>query len=410
MSPCKSSRSISILLAITLAACADSAAPVGVDAGSRVDGGDADAGGLDAGAADSGAADSGEAADSGPPDSGLADSGADTTDAGTTDAGALDGGVTFHYDCGAFSADPGWTVRAGYRAVVVADATAGLNQPVALTFAEGGFGGRLFVVCQGDGTVREVDVATGAVTVAVGGTGWGTPSPAALTTITWDAEGIFDGNLYVGDQGGDGDADSRIYRIAPGGVASLFAMAPGAGMDDIYGLAFAPSAGVYASGLYVTGDTDGAGVDWGIVSATATIATFSEVAGTEGIAFDPTGLYGDALIASRPLGGGYAGDGTITPITTAGAAGTPLATALGGVHAVTFSNGGSFGRSMYAASWSAGTLMQISPTGDITELASGLTLTNYDGNVLAVSSDGQVMFVADRSANRIVCIEPVATP
>jgi hypothetical protein len=318
--------------------------------------------------------------------------------------------VTFHYDCGAFSADPGWTVRTGYRAVVVADATAGLNQPVALTFAEGAFGGRLFVTCQGDDSVREVDVATGNVTELVGATGWGATSPALLTAITWDAEGVFDGNLYVGDQGGDGDADSRIYRVAPGGAATLFAAAPGAGMDDIYGLAFAPTGSAYTAGLYVTGDTDGAGVDWGIVSATATIASFSEVAGTEGIAFDPTGLYGNALLASRPLGGGYAGDGTITPITTAGEPGTPLASTLGGVHAVTFSNGGAFGRSMYAASWSAGTLLQISPTGEVTELASGLTLTNYDGNVLAVSSDGQVMFVADRAANRIVCIEPVATP
>lgn len=409
MSRSTASTSVSVVFAILLAACADeTAAPVGVDAGPSVDAGGADANERDAALSDAAAQDLG-AEDAGEADAGEADGGA--VDAGEPDGGvAPDAGVAFHYDCGAFSTEPGWTVRTGYRAVVVADATAGLSQPVALAFAEGAFGGRLFVVCQGDDSLREVDVATGAVREVVGAAGWGATGATLLTTITWDAEGLFDGSLYVGDQGGDGDADSRIFRVAPDGAVTLFASAPGGGMDDIYGLAFAPPGSAYAPGLYVTGDTDGAGVDWGVVSASATIADFSEVAGVEGIAFDPTGSYGGALLASRPLGGGYAGDGTITPISAAGAAGVPLAMGLGGVHAVTFSNSGAFGRSLYAASWSAGTLSQIAPTGEVTELASGLTLTNYDGNVLAVSSDGQVMFVADRAANRVVCIEPIATP
>ncbi len=109
------------------------------------------------------------------------------------------------------------------------------------------------------------------------------------------------------------------------GAVTLFASAPGGGTDDIYGLAFAPSGSAYGPGLHVTGDTDGAGV-----------------------------------AASRPPGGGYAGDGTVTPISAAGAAGVPHVAGLGGVH--------------------------------------------------AVSSDGQVRFVADRAANRVVCVEPVATP
>jgi sugar lactone lactonase YvrE len=88
-------------------------------------------------------------------------------------------------------------------------------------------------------------------------------------------------------------------------------------------------------------------------------------------------------------------------------AGTPIATGLAGIHAVTFSSGGDLGANMYAASWSTGQLLQIDPDGVVTELASGLSLTNYDGNILAVSSDGNVMFVADRMANQLVCIEAI---
>jgi len=39
--------------------------------------------------------------------------------------------------------------------------------------------------------------------------------------------------------------------------------------------------------------------------------------------------------------------------------------------------------------------------------ASGLSLTNYDGNILAFSPDGRVLYVADRPASRLVCIEPI---
>ena len=362
-----------------------------------------DAGGSDAGGSDAGGSDAGSS-DAGSSDAGSSDAG--PSDAGPSDAGPSDAGPAYSYNCGAFSTDPGWTVETGFRAVVVADGTDGLNDPVAAVFAEGGFGGLLYVVNQGNDRLLSVDVATGNVETVVDTGDWGT-APLLLTTITWDAEGAFDGNLYVGDQGGDGDNDSRIYRVTAAGAATSFAAAPGDGMDDIYGLAFAPSASAYTAGLYVTGDTDGSNPDWGRVDAAGTVHAFSVVPGTEGIAFDPTGLYGNQLWASRPAGGGYAGADAITPIDTAGAAGTALATSLPGIHAVTFSTRGGFGRNMYAASWSTGRVLRIDPAGTVTELASGLSLTNYDGNILAVSSDGNVMFVADREANRVVCFEPI---
>src|SRR6187549_3559038 len=49
------------------------------------------------------------------------------------------GGPNHGYDCGAFSEAATWDVREGFRAVVVADASDGLTQPVAATFAEGSF-------------------------------------------------------------------------------------------------------------------------------------------------------------------------------------------------------------------------------------------------------------------------------
>jgi hypothetical protein len=351
-------------------------------------GGEDDASALDASARDTGASDTNE------------------MDTGEIDTGAGDAAMVYRYDCGAFSEASGWSVREGYRAVVVADATDGLSEPVALTFAEGAYGGMLFVVSSGSDTLHRVDVATGTTTAFTQGAAWGTTAPSVLTTVGWDANGVIDGALYVGDQGGDGDADSVLYRIASDGSASVATRAPGAGLDDIYAIAFSPPGSAYPRGLYVAGDTDGAGVDWGVFDGTS-VSAFSEVAGIEGAAFDPTGLYGGSLWASRPGGGGYAGDATITPITVAGVAGTPIFMGDAGIHAVTFSSRGTFGARMYAASWSTGSLFEITPEGVSTTLATGLSLTNYDGNILAVSSDGEVMFVADRLANRVVCIEPI---
>lgn len=368
----------------------DAGVDVGLDAGG--DAGEQDAGGMDAGV-DAGDLDAGS--DAGDPDAGELDAGAD---AGEPDAGP-------RYDCGAFTDASGWTVRSGYRAVVIADATDGISQPVALTVAEGAYGAMLYVVSSGADAVHRVDVATGTTSVFTGGATWGTIAPALLTTIAWDAAGVLDGALYVGDQGSDGDADSAIYRLAADGTPTLAVRAPGAGLDDVYAMAFGAPGTAYAPGLYLGGDTDGAGVDWGVFDGTST-SSFSEVAGVEGAAFDPTGLYGGTLWAARPAGGGYAGDGSVTPLSPTGVAGTPIAVDPG-VHAVTFSERGAFGARMYAVSWSTGTLYEIAPDGALTTLASGLMLSNYDGNALDVSSDGEVLFVADRDANRVVCIEPL---
>jgi hypothetical protein len=227
-----------------------------------------------------------------------------------------------------------------------------------------------------------------------------------LTTSVWDAGGDFDGDLYVGDQGGDGDGDSRIYRVAPTGAATLFASAPGPGLDDIYGMAFSPG-GDYPAGLYVTGDTDGGGVDWGVFDAGGSGAPFSEVAGGEGIAVDRSGSYGGGLFASLPAAGGFAGDDSISRIPAGGAAAYPVAIAIPGVHAVTFAPAGAFAGTLAAASWQSGRLIAVSAGGAVTDLATGLSLTNYDGNILEFSPDGNVLFVADRLANRLVCIEPI---
>ncbi|HEU5074532.1 MAG TPA: hypothetical protein VFU02_10170 [Polyangiaceae bacterium] len=349
---------------------------------------------------------------------GLGGSGGDaeSTDTGATDAGSLGsagastgeggaGGANYSYDCGAFSEDAGWHVRDGFRAVIVADESDGLNQPVAATFAEGPFGGLLYVVNQGDNVLRSVDIGTGAVRVVVPTDAWDT-APRLLTTIVWDEHDVFDGSLYVGDQGSNVDNNSRIYRVTAEGEATTF-VEGGYGLDDVYGLAFPPPASEYPAGLYVTGDTDGARPDWGRIAGDGTIVEFSEVTGAEGIAFDSTGRYAGALWASRPNGGGYAGDDTVTPIDPMGLAGPALASDLKGIHAVTFAPGGDFGEVMLAASWSTGQLLQIDPAGLVTELAAGLSLTNYDGNILAVSSDGNVLFVADRLAHQVVCIEAI---
>jgi hypothetical protein len=314
---------------------------------------------------------------------------------------------TVTYDCGAFDEDAGWTVRAGFRAVVVADAADGLDQPAGLTFAGGPYGRALYVTSSMTPAVLRVDVDDGTTTPFTADAAWGGLVPTLLTSIVWDEGGVRDGALYVGEQGTGLDNDAAVYRIGADGLASLVIAGPGPGLDDVYAMAFSPPGSPYPQGLYLAGDTDNLALpDWGLVVAASSTA-FSELAGIEGLAFDPTGLYGGSLWAARPGGSGYGGDSTITPITSAGTAGTPILTGEVGVHGVTFSLGGPFGARMYAASWSSQSVIEIAPDGTRTELASGLMFDNYDGNVVAVSRDGEVMLVADRLADRVVCIEPL---
>ncbi len=329
----------------------------------------------------------------------------DDSGSGTIDAPidmAVDG-VARSYNCGAFTEAPTWTITPGFHAVVIADAADGLAQPVAAVVAGGAFDGKIYVVNQSDDTLRAIEPTDGTTTTVVAAGAWPTAA-ALLTTITWDAGGTFDGNLYVGDQGGDGDNDSTIFRVAPNGTPTLFTTAPGPGLDDIYGMAFSTAA--YGSKLFVTGDTDGAGVDWGAFDSAGVGTAFSELAGSEGIAFDTGGTYGGGLLASRPAGGGYAGDDTITKIGTDGLTQGALISARPGIHAIAFAPAGPFGGKLVAASWSTGELISVDTLGAATVLASGLSLTNYDGNILAFSPDGNVLYVADRLANRLVCIEP----
>lgn len=310
------------------------------------------------------------------------------------------------FACGDFSEAPaGWVLAPGLRAVVVADAADGLEQPVGLTFAGREFGWKLFVSDQAAGTVWAVDPADGATSAFAQRDAF-EPDARLLTAIVWDAAPAFDGKLYVSDSGTDGDQDNVIFRLAADGTPEVFVAAPGPGLDSVYAMAFSP-AGVEPSGLYVAGDTDTGLVDWGVFDAEGSGLAYSEVAGVEGIAFDDSGRYGTGPIAARPLGGGYDGDGTLTPIDADGTALTPIASGLGGVHANVVAPPGLFDNEMLAASWSSGTIFRIAPDGTKTEIASGLALTNYDANILAVSPDGRTLWVADRLASRIVCIEQI---
>ena len=169
--------------------------------GDRVDdGGALDGGGIDAGPElfDGGRVDGGpELFDGGGIDAGpeLFDGGGVDGGPELVDGGNADGGPAYSCNCGAFSADPGWVVRAGYRAVIVAGATDGLNEPGSGDLRGGHLrGGLLYVVNQGDDTLRSVNTATGDVATVVANTAWGV-TPQLLTTITWDQRGVFDGNL-----------------------------------------------------------------------------------------------------------------------------------------------------------------------------------------------------------------------
>jgi hypothetical protein len=332
--------------------------------------------------------------------------------AGSGGAGGSDGdagvdGPSFVYSCGAFAVGAEWTTAAGYRSAVVA-VGAPLAQPVAIVFGGARFGdGTAIVVDQGAGELFKIDTTRGAgnVTSFVGGAAWA-HEPMLLTSIAWDADQVLDGNLYVGDQGSDGDGDSVIFRVDPAGATTVFVQAPGPGLDDVYGLALLP-AGEYQAGLYVSGDTDGAGPGVGrFAAAGGQGVAFATFAGVEAFAVDRGGRFGGGLFAAMPAGGGYSGDDTISRINPDGTKATPpLVQGTPGVHALVFAPPGPFGGDAYAASWGSGKILRITPAGLVTELASGLLLTNYDGNILAFSPDGRVLLVADRQRSRIVCIE-----
>ncbi len=314
--------------------------------------------------------------------------------------GSVDAGT---FSCAGFTTPSGWTTTGTFRAVVAATQDAGLNLPVALTFAGGPVGEGLYVVNQGNNQVVRIDPATGtgqSFSVLDGG-----PAPVLLTSIVFDANHQLDGMLYVGDQGSNADFDSRLYRLKDTGELTLFVSA-GPGFDDIFGLAFTPLLSGWPSGLLVAGDTDRATPDqWGLVDADGGVTSFSPIVGVEGIAVDPSMTYGAAVLAACPAGGGYSGNDSINRVGADGGNLGAVASGISGVHAVVMAPPGPFGAKAYAASWSLGTIFAVELDGGTTDVASGLSLTNYDGNILAFSPDGKVMMVADRSANRVVCID-----
>jgi hypothetical protein len=260
------------------------------------------------------------------------------------------------------------------------------------------------VVDQGTNQVLRLDEKTGALTPFISGTQW-PKAPSLLSTLLWDSGGVFDGKLYIGDQGSSSDADSTVYRADASGTVQVFATAPGPGLDDVYSMAFSPGVG-YPAGLYLTGDTDGSGPGFGVFGASGAGTTFATYSGIEGLAVDRSGRFGGGLFATMPAGGGYSGDDSLTRILPDGTKAKALVSGVPGIHAITFAPAGPFGGDAYVASWSSQKIMRIKPDGTISDFAAGLSLTNYDGDILAFSPDGRVLFVADRSNRRIICIEP----
>jgi hypothetical protein len=323
-------------------------------------------------------------------------------------AGAIDAAGTLDataavYSCGAFPLGSEWQTAAGFRSAIVAKDGL-LSAPVALTFAGGAFGSGAYIADQGNNQVLRLDEKTGTISAFISGAKW-PKAPALLTTILWDGEGVFDGKLYIGDQGSDGDGDSTIFRAGADGATQVFVAAPGPGLDDIYGMVFSPG-GSYKVGLFVSGDTDGTGVGFGVYNAMAEGLPFATFSGVEGLAVDRAGRFGGGLFATLPAGGGYSGDDTLTRIGPDGTKGKALVSGIPGIHAIAFAGAGPFGGDAYVASWSSQKILRIKPDGSMSDLATGLSLTNYDGNILAFSPDGRILFVADRSNHRIVCIEP----
>ena len=243
-----------------------------------------------------------------------------------------DGPPPIVHGCGAFSTPSQWTTATGFRSAVVATGTP-LSQPVAISFAGGAFGENAYVVDQGAEVVFKVSTSTGAVTPFVAANAW-PRTPGLLTTSVWDAGGAFDGNLYIGDQGGDGDADSAIYRVTAAGTPTLFAAAPGPGLDDIFGLAFSRGAPTPLASTSAATRTAPASVS---AASTRPAPARPSRCSPASRAWPSTPWPASAAASSpRCPSGGYSGDDTITRINSDGSKATPLVTTQPGIHAVAF--------------------------------------------------------------------------
>lgn len=389
--------------ALVVCAACNCGGPSGADAGTG--GGRSTEGSAGGSAAGGGLSTGGGSAGGGVSTGGGSASGGGSGGGGSAIDGGSDAGSSAgpDYNCHSFTEPSGWLTRVGFRSVVVASADAGLNQPVSVAFGGAAFDGGVFIVNQGNGTVTRLDATLSQASVFVGAF---SPAPQLLTAVTVDADQVFDGQLYVADQGTDADGDSRVYRVTPAGNASLFTQGPGPGLDDIFAMVFTPKNLGWPAGLLVAGDTDRGGAHWGLIDADAGVTAFSTVPGIEGACVDPTQQWGTAVLAASPAGGGYSGTDAIVRLLPDGGSLPPIASGLAGVHGVVVAPAGPFNGMTVAASWASNTLFSITADGGTEELASGMSLTNYDANILAFSPNGTVLLVADRLNNRVVCIEP----
>lgn len=151
-----------------------------------------------------------------------------------------------------------------------------------------------------------------------------------MTAVVWDERRVFDGALYIADEGTNADSDSRLYRLSASGELTVFASAPAPAFDDIFAMAFAPDQTGWPRGLLVAGDTDGTGMpQWGLVTADGQVATSSMgLPGVTGIAVDSQLRYGSPVLASRAASAGFAGDDSITRIRGDGSSGGTIARGL----------------------------------------------------------------------------------
>lgn len=344
-----------------------------------------------------------------PEDLGPADQGAPRQDLGVEappDAGSPDlGPPAPGYRCDPNGQPPSnWNVSAGWRAVVVMEDNQELDYPTAITFFRSNDpknpAEHLLVVSQRNGTLVEVDPRTGAHLNTIETNDW----PGGVGLLTFVRQGP-DGAVYVADAGNIGDEDSKVFTITATSV-ELFTRAPGPGLDDTYVIAF-PTPN-FTQGVLLGGESESNTYTFGLYTPGGIGTAIPAPAVVGSMAFDRHGSYGGHLFVASPEGPGWGGEGQVWIIDSSWSVRGTLVENQGGIHALSFTAGGTLPEGLYALRWNRGrALMHISPRGEVTELATGLRLTHWNGNALAISPDGQVMYVVEPTEDRIVCVEPV---
>jgi hypothetical protein len=317
-------------------------------------------------------------------------------DAGSSDAGAFDTGTVASppYGCGDFPRSNSMAAG-GYRSRVLATSAQLLDGPVSLAFARGAFGDRLIAASANGSTVVSIDPRTGNLTPMVQSSAW--PRPVRrLAGMAWDEGRVFDGNIYLADRGDDGVVDGAIFRIDPTGRATIFAESPESGLGDVRGLTFSPGA-PYPAGLFVYGDGSFGAGPVQVWTSSRTHTVFSNTLRVKALAADQRSLYGGGLLA---------GIGQVYRIVRLDATGanTGDVTPFGSLELL-FSPGGAFGPWLYGSF--PGEVVQISRTSTPTSIAVVEEGDEYWGNYLAFAPDGNVMYIADRENDRILCLDRI---